>query len=120
MATLLDILNDLLQNRGPKTKELKGGLFLQYKQPETPFGELALVCYRIEKEPSANELKVVADHLRRLLPQGTELRTDKKPTSFKASDNRQRIYFAIRWSAALPTQATLIDAPRQLDYTEAK
>lgn len=120
MATLLDILNDLLQDRGPKTKELKGGLFLQYKQPETPFGEFAIVCYRIEKEPSANELKVVADHLRRLLPQGTELRTDKRASEYMASDKRRRIYFRICWSDALPTQATLIDVPRQLDYTEAQ
>lgn len=122
MATLLDILNDLLQERGKKTQELKGGLFLQYKAPETAMADSAIICYRKEKEPSATELKTVCKYLQGLLPQGTELRTDKKPTQFPASDGKLRIYFAIRWSAYQPTQANFFDTPAAptLTYTEAE
>jgi hypothetical protein len=120
MGTLLDILNDLLQGRGPLTRELGRGLLLQFKNADAEWDESRLFCYRIEKAPSANEIKTVTNHIRRLVPQGTEIHIDPRDKQYPATDGKLRIGRVIRWSSS-SFQPTLIDTPLfKSNYTEAK
>jgi len=104
MATLIDVLNEMLKGR-ETYMELTGGLRLQYKTPTEALPTYRLLCYRVANRPSDRELVTVRQHLEKLLPAGTKLTLGPEMT-YTGRDGRARTGRPFSW-VDVPAQASL-------------
>jgi len=105
MATLIDVLNEMLKGR-ETYMELTGGLRLQYRQADGENPNCRLLCYRIGTVgPSDRELVTVRQHVEALLPAGTAVRLEPE-FEYVGGDSLTRHCRAFTWQPA-PTQAAL-------------
>lgn len=105
MATLIDVLNELLHQRR-SYMELTGGLRMQYRPADDENPACRLLCYRIGTVgPSDRELVTVRQHLEKLLPAATAVRLEPE-FSYIGSDGLTRYCRVFIWQPA-PAQASL-------------
>ena len=107
---LIDILHNLLHDRGPAAPRLSGGMMMQYRAADEAQGA-RLLCYRVGAFPSETEIATVRRHLEKLLPEGTVISQRFAP-AYTGGDGLIRRGSILSWEmAAVPQQTSLLGSP---------